>query len=199
VENIFFTSDEHYGHFNILKFTSRPFISLQDMKEKLINNHNSIVGKNDEVFHLGDMFWKSCSLRECLDIRYALNGKHYFVYGNHDERIASNKVLQDSFVWCKDAYNLQVQGLGNIYLHHYACRVWPGSHRNSFHLYGHSHGNLPEATPQGTADESPLSFDCGVDAQNYFPISLEYVQKKMEVKIANWKPKKFDKEWKKDE
>lgn len=87
VENIFFTSDEHYGHFNILKFTSRPFISLQDMKEKLINNHNSIVGKNDEVFHLGDMFWKSCSLRECLDIRYALNGKHYFVYGNHDERI----------------------------------------------------------------------------------------------------------------
>jgi calcineurin-like phosphoesterase family protein len=194
-----FTSDEHFGHLNIIRFTGRPFSGLQDMKEKLIANHNSVVGKNDDVFHLGDMFWKTCPLKECLEIRYALNGRHHFIYGNHDERIIDNKILQDSFVFVRDAYNLQIKGFPNIYLHHYACRVWNGSHRGAYHLYGHSHSALPEANPSSTMDESPLCFDVGVDAQNFFPISIEYVKKKMDAKQATWKPKKFEKIWNKEE
>ena len=188
-ERIWFTSDQH---------CNRPFTDINDMKEKLITNHNSVVKKGDLVYNIGDMFWNSVTLKEALDIRYRLNGNHYYIFGNHDQPFG-DKVLRDSFVWCKDAANIHPQGHPNIYLHHYACRVWNGSHRKSWHLYGHSHSNLPEINPSGTLDESPLSFDVGVDAQNYFPISIEDVQKKMEIKLNNWKPKKFDKEWKKDE
>jgi hypothetical protein len=62
-----------------------------------------------------------------------------------------------------------------IYLHHYACRVWRDSHKGSYHLYGHSHAALPEA--------STLSFDCGVDSRpDYAPWSEEEVDAKMKAK-----------------
>jgi calcineurin-like phosphoesterase family protein len=195
--NVFFTSDEHFGHRNILKFCDRPFTDLQDMQEKLIENHNKVVNKGDLVYHLGDMFWKTLTLKEALNIRYRLNGNHYYIMGNHDEMF-KHQPLVESFVWVKDAANIHPIGYPNIYLHHYACRVWNGSHRNSWHLYGHSHSALPEANPTGTMDESPLCFDVGVDAQNYTPISLEDVKKKMEEKQARWNPRSFGKKWEKD-
>ena len=67
-----------------------------------------------------------------------------------------------------DAY-LKTQHVGQkveIFLCHYAMRVWNKSHWNVPHLYGHSHGNLPS---QG------LSFDIGVDCHNYFPVSMKRV------------------------
>ena len=64
-------------------------------------------------------------------------------------------------------------------LSHYAHRVWEGSHKSTWMLYGHSHGSLPEI-------ESSLSFDVGVDCWNYFPISFEQVLEKMATK--NHKP-----------
>jgi calcineurin-like phosphoesterase family protein len=192
--NVFFTSDEHYGHANIIKFCNRPFSGLGDMKEKLIENHNSVVKNGDLVYHLGDMFWRTTPIKEALDIRYRLNGNHYYIMGNHDE-LFRNQVLRESFVWVKDAENIHPQGFPNVYLHHYACRVWNGSHRGAYHLYGHSHSALPEANPSGTMDESPLCFDVGVDAQSFFPISIEDVKNKMDAKQAKWKPKKFEKVW----
>lgn len=189
MSNIFFTSDEHYGHRSIIKFCNRPFADISEMQEKLIENHNKVVGKGDLVYHLGDMFWRTTTVKDALDIRYRLNGNHYYILGNHEELLESAKYLYESFVWVKSAENIHPTGYPNIYLHHYACRVWNGSHRNSWHLYGHSHAMLPEANPTGTMDESPLSFDVGVDAQNYTPISIEDVKKKMDEKLAHWKPK----------
>jgi calcineurin-like phosphoesterase family protein len=57
-----------------------------------------------------------------------------------------------------------------IVLCHYAMRSWPLSHYASWHLFGHHHGRL---------ESYGLSFDCGVDANNYYPVSLEKVEKRM--------------------
>jgi calcineurin-like phosphoesterase family protein len=54
--------------------------------------------------------------------------------------------------------------------------VWRNSHRGAFHLYGHTHGELKEQTN--------LSFDCGQDAWNFRPVSIEEVIEKMEKKKA---------------
>ena len=51
---VFFTSDTHFGHENILKFCNRPFSSIEDHDLALINNWNSVIGNDDTVFHLGD-------------------------------------------------------------------------------------------------------------------------------------------------
>jgi calcineurin-like phosphoesterase family protein len=191
MSTVFFTSDEHIGHRNVLKFCNRPFSDLGEMKDKLISNHNSVVKPGDRVYHLGDMFWRTVPVKEALDYRYALNGEHYFIWGNHDELVERNLILSKSFVWCRDVENLKVEGYPPIWLSHYAHRVWNGSHRGTWHLYGHSHSQLQEQNPTGAMDESPLSFDVGVDAVGYFPVSIDQVRAKMDAKHEKWKKFKW--------
>ena len=71
MSNIFFTSDEHYGHANILQFCNRPFKSVEEMTEGLIANHNAVVGVNDVTYHCGDMFWRRVSIPEPSRFIYA--------------------------------------------------------------------------------------------------------------------------------
>lgn len=51
---VFFTSDTHFTHANIIRFCSRPFKNVEEMDETMIANWNRVVGENDIVFHLGD-------------------------------------------------------------------------------------------------------------------------------------------------
>lgn len=165
-----FTSDQHFGHANVIKFCNRPFSSIEEMREKLIENHNKVVKKGDRVFHLGDMFWRDMSIGEALTVMARLNGQHHYIYGNHEElfsRHKSDKILQQQFVWCKDVFNLKVTGYLNIWLSHYPHEDWNGSHKGSYHLFGHVHGE--KQNPSG------LKMDVGVDANNYTPVSLEQV------------------------
>ena len=55
----FFTADTHFGHANILKHeaASRPFASIEEHDEQLVQNWNAVVGPKDTVWHLGDLGW----------------------------------------------------------------------------------------------------------------------------------------------
>ena len=59
MRKIFFTSDLHFGHENVIKFDNRPFKTVEEMDEELIRRWNAKVGKGDLVYVLGDMIWKS--------------------------------------------------------------------------------------------------------------------------------------------
>jgi len=177
MSDCYFTSDQHYGHENIIKFCNRPFKNSWEFIEHSVKTHNEIVPKGARVFHNGDLFWRTLGLKAALDIINALNGQHYFIWGNHDELIEKNKVLRDQFVWCRDIAQVYHPKLDKpLVLCHYAMYVWRNSHRGAYHLYGHTHGNLPE--------QNNLSFDCGVDAWDYKPVSIEEVIEKMERKKA---------------
>lgn len=179
-----FTSDEHYGHRNIIKFCKRPFDNVDDMREELIANHNARVGVNDETFHLGDMFWNTLLMDECLNILKRLNGRHYLIRGNHDERAeqmmnGTNWLLLGAkkFEWLKDVHMFRENGI-KIWLSHYAHRVYPSSHKNAYHLYGHTHGVLPDFR---------LSMDVGVDAtmgsNSFAPYSLDEIHNIMQIRL----------------
>lgn len=178
-ENWYFTSDEHIGHANVISFCNRPFSNIEEMYEGLIERHNSIVKPGDLTFHLGDAFWRSCPVEKAIEYMKRLNGNHYYIYGNHEELIHKHKELRDKFIWLRDLTTVRPNGYPPITLCHYALRTWPGSNRNSFSIYGHSHGQLPDAVAGTTKDENPFSMDCGVDTNSYYPWSLEQVKVKM--------------------
>lgn len=82
MSEIWFTSDTHFGHKNILEYEkeARPFKTLEEMHETLINNWNNTVGKKDTVYHLGDFAFG----RDNIGIAGELNGRKKLVMGNHD-------------------------------------------------------------------------------------------------------------------
>ncbi len=55
---IYFTSDTHFGHKNIIKHTGRPFYSIQEMDDILVRNWNRKVGVYDDIYILGDVSMK---------------------------------------------------------------------------------------------------------------------------------------------
>lgn len=180
MNKIFFTSDHHFGHKNIIKFCNRPFESIDEMNEELISRWNAKVGPNDEVYHLGD--FALCTTNEFTDIIGRLNGIIYLIGGNHDGTAMSNRKV---FKWIKDYFELKVKddecanGVQRIILFHYAMRVWRGDSRGTWHLYGHSHSTLPDK-------EHKLAFDIGVDCHDFYPLSYDEVKAIMKKK--KWVP-----------
>ncbi len=173
---MFFTSDTHWKHKNIIKYSNRPFSSVDEMDNTLIKNWNKMVGANDEVYHLGDFAF--CSDDQFLDIISQLNGKLTIILGNHDKTVLNNRSkLYQMGVKVVDYKEVRYNGT-TICLFHYGQRVWNKSHHGSWHLYGHSHGTLP---PLGR------SVDVGVDAPfvtgkaEYRPFAVEEIAKYMQT------------------
>ena len=113
----FYISDLHIGHKNILAFDNRPFFNLEEMTETIISNWNSVVGKNDSVYVLGDMFWNNAEIPIVLP---RLNGVKFLVKGNHDR---VNEEMKKHFVWIKD-YAVIKDGEEHVVLCHYPIAHW---------------------------------------------------------------------------
>ncbi len=78
---MWFTSDQHYGHRNIIDYSSRPFADVEEMTRELVARHNAAVGVHDTVWHLGDFSLDERLVPKVLPL---LNGRHRLVSGNHD-------------------------------------------------------------------------------------------------------------------
>jgi calcineurin-like phosphoesterase family protein len=167
LDKIFFTSDTHWGHTNVIKFQGRPFKHTHDMDETMIRNWNEVVPWDGVVFHLGDVSLMAPG--KSLSVLERLNGKIYLIKGNHEKSVLRKQSTRDKFEWIRDKYELQV-GKQLIVMCHYAHRVWNKSHHGSFHLYGHSHGSMEEK-PWGK------SMDVGVDSWDYKPLSYYDVER----------------------
>lgn len=83
-QNIFFTSDFHVGHSNVIKHDGRPFKDVNEMNQTLIDNWNSVVSDEDIVFYLGDFAYR-CHPKTMKWFVSQLKGKIYFIMGNHDK------------------------------------------------------------------------------------------------------------------
>ena len=173
VTNTYFTADTHFGHENILHWSSRPFESVEAMDETLVANWNETVGPRDRVFVLGDfgLTANAKQLQRLLGIRRRLRGQIILVRGNHDR---SKSVRELRFADVHRLLDVKVDGQ-RVVMCHYAMRTWPGSHQGAWHLYGHSHGLL-----QGLF----LSFDVGVDCWDYAPVSWERIKLEMKDRVA---------------
>ena len=168
-QRTFFTSDTHFGHANILEYSNRPFETIEEHDETLIDNWNSVVDRRDHVFHLGD-FSIRFTTSETERYLKRLNGHIHLIFGNHD----SNKTRRaKGLAWKGDRREIKVNSQ-KIVLCHYAMLTWNRSHHGAWHLFGHSHGNLQGPLIDEILKTRPM-MDVGVDCHDYFPISFERV------------------------
>lgn len=84
---LYFSSDHHFDHKNIIKYCDRPFASIEEMNKTLITYWNETVTPEDEVYYLGDF---SLSTKAAENYTKRLNGKKYLIPGNHDRCHSSN-------------------------------------------------------------------------------------------------------------
>lgn len=159
---LFFTSDNHFAHRNIIKYCGRPYASISEHDAALVDNWNSVVGDSDEVWILGDFSF--ADPRFYLD---RLKGRKRLIRGNHDYK------NWKAMPWEPPIVELRHEGR-MLVLCHYPLMSWrASSHRHTYHLHGHCHGKLKH---------SGLALDVGVDAWGYKPVSFEEVVRVLDAK-----------------
>lgn len=155
--NIWFTSDTHFGHTNIAgpkisRWSSgyRDFNSVHEMNMAIVQGINKYVKEDDILYHLGD--WSFGGVHNIFQFRNLIICKNiHLILGNHDQHIVDKEIKYydtsfnpiELFSSIQDVLTLDI-GKTRLFLSHYSHRVWLGSHKGVIHLYGHSHGSIPD-------------------------------------------------------
>lgn len=173
---IYFTSDLHHRHKNILNIckSTRPWETREQMTEALIEYHNDLVREEDTLYILGDFSFGKAGVT--LDVLRAMAGKKVIVRGNHDEwldKVTQEQLQEVGVIEVRDLLCRKFDGK-KIVMCHYSIRAWQDQGRGSIHLYGHSHGNLPGFGK---------SMDVGWDAHGRYLLLDEVILKMEEIDI----------------
>lgn len=190
-QQVFFTSDTHYCHSSICSATTkwvgaenltRPFNSLEDMNQRLVDNINNMVGENDILIHLGD--WSFGGFDKIEEFRSQIKCKNiHLVLGNHDHHIERNKEgVQRLFSSVQQYLRLEVRRpitksmveKFTFVCMHYPIASWHDMSQGVIHLFGHVHLPPHLRVMEGRA------MDVGVDGNNLEPISMDEVLELME-------------------
>lgn len=181
-----FTSDLHVGHLRINELAQRPFSSVDEMDQAIVDRWNSVVSTQDIVYVLGDVALGKIDLS--LARISQMNGHKVLVPGNHDRVFSGNK----------SAY---IQRFWPVY-HRVFSQIWPEQSlfmmRSGrvvrlchFPLYGDSGVNdryvdkrppvsrtplLHGHTHRKEKISGPLSFHVGVDAHDFTPVSEDEIE-----------------------
>ncbi len=151
-----YISDLHIGHQRSIEFDKRPFSSLDEMKQTIITNWNSVVKTGDIIYILGDAFWNNSEASEVLK---QLKGEKHLVLGNHD-RVTSE--IRKAFVSIEPIKEIKDNGR-NIVLCHYPIAHWRNADHGTIHLYGHIHNgrdNRPFEEYVATMKQRGFSYEC---------------------------------------
>jgi calcineurin-like phosphoesterase family protein len=173
---VWFTSDPHFNHANIIKYCKRPFDTVEEMNEILIDNWNMVVSNDDLIICCGDFSLGNSN--SATNILNSLNGHKLLIKGNHEKSVLSSKEAKTYFdAGIYDLLEITIldeevsDGFQDIILCHYPMVVWDKSHRGSWQLFGHVHGML-----DGNPKLSPNQMDIGVDSNGFRPISYQEVK-----------------------
>lgn len=165
---IYFTSDLHFGHNKPFLYEPRGYKNIEEHDQNIINNWNSLIKPEDEVYILGDLMLGNNNYGiECVR---QLNGTLHLVYGNHDTD-ARKLLYQENNLHCLGYASVLKFDKYSFYLSHYPTLVGnfdeEGANKKKFCLCGHSH----------TQDKF-LHFSLGkayhveLDAHNNYPVSI---------------------------
>ena len=182
-DQVWFTSDTHFGHENIIRFCNRPFRNAEEMNAELIRRWREVIPVDGTVFHLGDFAHGSSRLWN--DILNALPGRKYLILGNHDMK-AIRQGFMNHFELVTQQTTIRVDGQA-IVLNHNPFLCYGGSYRDVWQLFGHVHSGPASHTGLDHPRLKmlfPLQYDVGVDNNDFRPISFVQVKAKIEAQVA---------------
>ena len=192
-DKIFFVSDNHYGHSNIIGFCKRPFENVEEMDKKLIENWNNKVPKDGIVFHLGDFAWGGFNFWK--KIREQLNGDIILIKGNHDIKNLTPQAV-GLFKDVTQQMRIEIEGR-KIWLNHFPLLCYSGTYRDlqglEYNLFGHTHLSNHLSRNNGKDCERCFNnlfstqYDVGVDFNEFAPISWYEVDAKIKEQIKTSK------------
>ena len=171
--NIYVTSYHHFWHQNIIKFQNRPFETVHEMNESMIETWNKVVSEDDLVIHLGDMFFnKRGNFEQRKEIMTRLHGKKHLILGNHDKKGPEHfknvgfEFVGDYLVKGKIMFN-HYYSIEDLKYPHYgvqACAKRVEENGSELILHGHRHNPNPV--------EWTNHFNVCVDQHEFKPINL---------------------------
>jgi len=170
-----YSSDLHVDHHRIIEYNNRPFKDVYHMQEELIKRHNEVVGPDDTILYLGDMFFMKPHAAEKIMTR--LNGRKYLLRGNHDKRITDSQFLDIGFEMVFPMYFQAYLGRYPVWYSHYPFKGYSEDKRyedrrppkdGTVIVHGHTHDK--------TRLTSKNTVHVGVDGWDYRPARFEEVE-----------------------
>ena len=167
-----YIADTHFGHQNIIKYDHRPFKSVDEMDEVLIQLWNGRVQPDDEVWFLGDLCHKSSRPPEAYLRR--LTGRKHLIVGNHDDVLLSNDSAMSYFESVDQIKKIDDTYKGEkaeIILCHYPILEWWHKNHGTWHIYGHIHTDTGETYQIISKFERALN--AGAAINGYMPVTFK--------------------------
>ena len=165
-QKIFFISDLHFDHANIIKYCKRPFLNVEEMNSTLINNWNNIVGKKDVVYVLGDVSFGRG--HRPIDYWFSrLNGKIYLIRGNHDtDKVTTAEELEGN-------YSFEYKGHQFLLMHDPNRPTDYGG----WIIHGDKHNNDVENYP--FINKKSKMINVSVELIKYKPVAIQEILEKI--------------------
>lgn len=161
---IWFSSDYHIGHKNIIEHAKRPFDNIEEMAETIVARHNEVVKKGDIIYLVGDTFWqRTVGFEQAGKFLRRLNGTRWLMEGNHDDELVYQLVPH-----AKQMHEVKWDG-HKIVACHYPMLSWPGSFHGSTTVHGHTHQKHQLTLPPKKI------IHIGVDSWDFRPVSAEQI------------------------
>ena len=170
---VFFTSDTHFCHDKGFLYEPRGFSNVKEMNEAIVERWNSVVKPEDTVYHLGDMALND--IDEAMIYIRQLNGKIYWIYGNHDTNKKIDMIMDDCpNVWSLGWAHCEKFGKHSIYMSHYPTLTanFDDKHftQHVIALYGHTHQQTNWLDPK-----NPFTYHVGMDSHDCMPVHFDEV------------------------
>jgi calcineurin-like phosphoesterase family protein len=159
MEKIYFFSDTHFDHRNIIRYCRRPFHSTREMNHELLTNWNDVIGENDTIYFLGDMSYGR--RRHPIDYWLGkLNGNVNYIRGNHDIDIITRAAIIPA------RYGIQYNDYKFLLMHDpYRPLGYDG-----WIIHGDKHNNSLKRYP--FINQKTKTINVSAELVNYTPLSL---------------------------
>lgn len=178
----YFTSDLHFWHKGVIEYCKRPWATVEEMNEGLINNWNSVVDPKDEVHVAGDMFF--CGTTKIKQIMNRLNGVIHLYLGNHDwSKIKPHRGWEFGFTSVQTNGAIHLEGFELVNISHFPYKN-EGDHTEQERFTEHRLDNHGRWLLHGHVHQywkiKDKQVNVGVDVWDYKPVSetqlLEFVR-----------------------